>query len=96
MFKSIKRLLVATTAVLVLSGPSAAFAAVFPSGGGGPASGPVQAAAIEPVSHPSASSPGFQWGDAGIGAASIVVLLSVGVGAAGVLRHRRVQRPVAG
>jgi hypothetical protein len=96
-FKSIKRLLVAATAILVLSAPSAAFATVLGADGGGLASGPGQAAVIAPVSRATASSSqGFQWGDAGLGAASIVVLLSVGVGAASVLRHRRVHRPVAG
>jgi hypothetical protein len=97
MFKSIKRLLVAATAILVLSAPSAAFATVLGAEGGGSASGPGQAAVIASVSRATASSSqGFQWGDAGLGAASIVVLLTVGLGAASVLRHRRVHRPVAG
>jgi len=97
MFKSIKRLLVAATAILVLSAPPAAFATVLATGGSGLASGPGQAVVSAPVSRATASSSrGFQWGDAGVGAASIVVLLSVGVGAASVLRHRRVHQPVAG
>ena len=97
MFKSVKRLLVAATAILVLSAPCAAFATVMTADGGGSASGPGQAVVIAPVSRTTASSSqGFQWGDAGVGAASIVVLLSVGVGAASVLRHRRVHRPVVG
>src|ERR1700690_3980719 len=97
MFKSIKRLLVAATAILVLGGPSAAFATMFAADGGGSASGPARAVVIAPVSRTTASSSqGFQWGDAGVGAASIVVLLGVGVGAASVLRQRRVHRPVAG
>jgi hypothetical protein len=61
MFKSIKRSLIAATAVLALSAPCAAFAT-----------------------------------DAGVGAAGIVVLLSIGAGAASVPRHRRAHRPVAG
>lgn len=93
----IKRLLVAATTILVLSAPSAALATMLGADGGGPASVPAKAAVIASVSRATASSSqGFQWGDAGIGAASIVVLLSVGVGAASVLRHRRVHRPVAG
>lgn len=36
---------------------------------------------------------GFQWGDAGIGAAGMMVLLSIGAGA---VRRRRAQRPVVG
>jgi hypothetical protein len=97
MFKSIKRLLVAAIAILVLSAPSAAFATVLATDGGGSASGPGQAAVSAPVARTTASSsPGFLWGDAGVGAASVVVLLGVGVGAGSVLRHRRVHRPVVG
>jgi hypothetical protein len=80
----------------VLSAPSAAFA-MAAADGGGSASGPARVAAIAPVSLAEAlSSQGFQWGDAGVGAAGVVVLLSVGVGAASVLRHRRVHRALAG
>lgn len=97
MFRSIKRLLVAATAIVVLSAPCAAFAATAAAGGGGSTSAPAQAAVIAPVSRATASpSQGFQWGDAGVGAASVVALLGVGVGAATVLRHRRGHRPVAG
>ncbi len=39
---------------------------------------------------------GFQWGDAGIGAAGAVVLLGAGGAAAGLARRRRVQRPLVG
>ena len=96
MFKSIRRLLVASTAILVLSAPCAAFA-TDAADGGGSASGPARAAVSAPVSRAAASSSqGFQWGDAGVGAAGVVVLVSVGVGAASVLRRRRVYRPVAG
>lgn len=95
MFKSIKRLVVAGTAMLVLSAPCGAFA-TDAGDGGGSASGPVRGAVSGPVSRAAASPPGFQWGDAGVGAGSIVVLLSVGVGAAGVLRHRRVHGSVTG
>ena len=96
MFKSIKRLLVAATAILLLSAPCAAFA-MDAADGGGSASGPARVAVSAPVSRAAASSShGFQWGDAGVGAASVAVLLSVGVGAASVLRHRRVHRPAVG
>lgn len=44
-----------------------------------------------------ATSPGgFQWGDAGIGAAGMVVLLGTGAGAAGAMRRRRTQLAVIG
>jgi hypothetical protein len=38
--------------------------------------------------------PGFQWGDAGIGAGGVLVVLGAGAGAAGVARRRRGHRPV--
>ena len=96
MFKSIKRLLVAATAVLVFSAPSAAFAR-YAGDAGGSVSGPARAALTAPVSKATASSSqGFQWGDAGVGAASIIALLGLGVGAASLLRQRRVHRPIAG
>lgn len=39
---------------------------------------------------------GFQWGDAGIGAAGMIVLLGAGARAVDVMRNRRPRRPVAG
>lgn len=39
---------------------------------------------------------GFQWGDAGIGAAGMIVLFGTGATAAGAMRRRRPQRPVTG
>lgn len=39
---------------------------------------------------------GFRWGDAGIGAAGMLVLLGTGAGAAGAMRRRRAQRTVIG
>jgi hypothetical protein len=75
MLKSVTRLLVAATAILMLSAPPAV---------------------IAPVSRATASaSDGFRCGDPGVGAAGVVFLLSVGVGAASVQRCRRARRPVA-
>jgi len=55
--------------------------------------GPViQTAAPQPVTH--AGQPGFQWGDAGIGAGT-ALLLSAGVAGAAMTR-RRVRRPAVG
>jgi len=55
----------------------------------GPVAAPTaQAVSPMPESAPSASS-GFQWDDAGIGAAGAVVLLGVGAGAATTVRRRR-------
>jgi hypothetical protein len=95
MFKSIKRLLVAATAILVLSAPPAAFA-LDTAGGGGSASGPARAAVIARVSPSTSSSlRGFHWGDAGIGAAGVLALMGIGAGATLVVR-RRVHQPIAG
>jgi hypothetical protein len=44
--------------------------------------------------HGVSSPNGFQWGDAGIGAAAVLVLISLGYSAAVVIR-RRVHQPVA-
>lgn len=43
-----------------------------------------------------AASEGFQWGDAGIGAAGTVVLLGAGAGAAAAMRRRHTHRAVTG
>jgi hypothetical protein len=54
------------------------------------------------VSSPAAPQPtvgnesGFDWGDAGIGAAGAVVLLSAGAGGTVVVRRRRAQRAAIG
>ncbi|HTX30081.1 MAG TPA: hypothetical protein VMD09_01785 [Solirubrobacteraceae bacterium] len=95
MFKSIKRLLVAAAAILALSAPSSAFAMVFATDGGGSAGGPAQPSSAPSVARAASSSQGFLWGDAGVGAASIIVLLGAGVGIASVTRQRRAHRPVA-
>ena len=60
----------------------------FASEGGWPsAASSVRSAATSPG--------GFRWGDAGIGAAGMIVLLGAGAGAVGVMRNRRAHRPVA-
>lgn len=52
---------------------------------------------VSATSHVAASSShGFQWGDAGIGAASVIVLLGAGAATVGVMRQRRAHRPVTG
>lgn len=48
------------------------------------------------VPAPATSQRGFQWGDAGIGAAGIVVLLGAGATATGAMRRRRAHRAVTG
>jgi uncharacterized membrane protein len=96
MLKAIKRLLVATAAIVMVSAPSAAFARVVGADGGGSVGTPAQPSIVSSVPHAAASaSQGFQWGDAGVGAGVILALLGVGVGGTLVIR-RRVHQPVAG
>jgi hypothetical protein len=58
---------------------------------------PAQVASAPTRAQPSSSAQlGFQWGDAGIGAAGIVVLLGTGAGTANVMRRRRGQRIITG
>jgi hypothetical protein len=63
---------------------------------------PVQAAAPSSTSvaptNPGIGAPngGFDWGDAGIGAAGAVVLMGAAAAAVGVTRRRRIQRTLAG
>ena len=52
-------------------------------------------AAIPPVVEVSTSSGGFDWGDAGIGAAGMVALFSIAAGSALLLMGRRRRRGVS-
>jgi hypothetical protein len=129
--KSIKRLLVAVTAILALSAPSAAYAYIrvdsggsststsaqssvaqrtaaqlrrldvlqatvaqrFASEGGWPSiASRASAASAVHRAGPSAQA-GFQWGDASIGGAGVLVLVAIGAGATVVIR-RRVREPL--
>ena len=95
MFKHtiIKRSLPAGLVIAAASFPAAAQARfeLNPSAGASQSPAPM-------VSAPSAStsSSGFQWADAGIGAAGAVLLIGGGAGAAGGLRRRRAHRPATG
>lgn len=131
--KSIKRLLIAVTAILALSAPSAAYAYIrvdsggsststqaqpsvaqlrtaaqlrrldvlqatvaqrFASEGGWPSTASrASAASAVHRAEPSAQA-GFQWGDASIGGAGVLVLVAIGAGATVVVR-RRVREPLA-
>jgi hypothetical protein len=96
MFQPIKRILTAATVMLAVSAPSAAYARFVQDPPVPPAvSGQVQSAIVAFGQHATASSPeGFQWDDAGIGAAGMLVLAGVGSGAV-VARRRRVHNPLA-
>ena len=90
---SIKRSL-ATAAIVAAAGFPASAQAMFIDGGGGgsvPSTPPVVKATAPSASQ---TGSGFQWADAGIGAASAVVLL--GAGAFGASATRRRGRPVVG
>jgi hypothetical protein len=95
MLKLIKRILIVATVVVAASAPAAASAKyiVEPSGSSA-TSGPAQHAIVASV-RPTAASDGqsFEWGDAGIGAAGVLVLIGVGSGALGV-RRRRAHQPL--
>ncbi|HEY2437002.1 MAG TPA: hypothetical protein VGH93_07460 [Solirubrobacteraceae bacterium] len=93
MFTFIKRFLAVATLIVAAAAPSVAGATVLAAGAGsgGPAH-PVIVVSAPRASAP--SSPGFQWGDAGIGAAGVLALAGIGTGAALMVR-RRAQHPLA-
>ena len=96
MFKPLNSRIIGTiAAIAALTSPAAASAIQIEEPGAPPQ--PVRvaspAAAQPPISTAGPSSQaGFQWGDAGIGAAGAVVLLGGGVAAAGTARRRRTYR----
>ncbi len=96
MFKRIKRSLTAATVVLAASAPSVAYARfnLDPPGPSVPG-GQAPTAIVPSAQRTDASSPQrFQWDDAGIGAAGVLVLVGVGSGAV-VARRRRMHHPLA-
>lgn len=58
------------------------------------ASPSVAAVSVSPGRAPVRTGSGFQWDDAGLGAAGAVVLLGTGVALTGGARRRRVQRSI--
>jgi hypothetical protein len=94
----IKRALLAGLVICAASSPAVAQARfnLNPSPGAS-VSKPVQVASAPARPQPRArTQSGFQWGDAGIGAAGILVLLSVGAAGASAVRRRRVHRVITG
>jgi hypothetical protein len=99
--QSIKRLLAGGLVIAAAGFPSAAQARYIEDAGGSPSASQVPVAGPQPASQAVAVRSGqgggsFQWGDAGIGAAGAVVLMSAGALGTGVARRRRVQRPAVG
>ena len=84
----IKRSLATASIVAAAGFPASAQAILVNEGGGGsvPSTPPVVKATAPAISQPGS---GFQWGDAGIGAAGATVLLGTGVLGAGMTRRRR-------
>jgi hypothetical protein len=91
MFKRLTRLVTVLAAIAAVLGPSAAYARpILPDRQPFFASPSAsQMSAPAPVRHATAAtSSGFSWHDAGLGAAGMLVLLSVATGATVVLRRR--------
>jgi hypothetical protein len=100
MFKLMKQVVVAAIVVLAVSGPSVAYARLNLDPGPPVSTQPQridqpqrnvgQRSASEPSLGPAASSrDAFRWGDAGIGAAGMLILLGGGIVASGAARRRR-------
>jgi hypothetical protein len=100
MYKPTKLTLATVAAIVAASAPSTASAFIPSDSGGGPAASTVSVRALENATSPAsgtestASSSGFQWGDAGIGAAGTLLLIGVS-SCAGAARRRRTG-PLAG
>ena len=98
----LKRYLVAGVVVGAAGLPAAAQATVIEvaSGGGRPVARAAAPAPVPaPAPRPASAQPGFDWGDAGIGAGGAILL--VGAGAAGVVgvgqsRRRTARRALLG
>jgi hypothetical protein len=88
----IRRSLLTAVAVTAVALPAGAQARPFfdtPSDAQPVHAAPLMKVAQEPAANGSA---GFQWDDAGIGAAGAIVLVGVGAGAATTIRRRRTNR----
>lgn len=101
MYKPNKSTLASIAAIAAVSAPSTASARLNLEGSYKPPAPPVVSAPV--IQHPSsptaaesstASSKGFQWDDAAIGAAGMLVLIGLGSGTVVARRHRT--GPLAG
>jgi hypothetical protein len=94
MFKSLKRLLILATVTLTVSAPSVANAFMLAGSGRSSTSGQTHSPIVGSMVS---ASQGFQWGDAAIGAAAALVLLSIGATAIFVIRQwaSRTRQPLA-
>jgi hypothetical protein len=101
MFQVTKRILAALLVVAAISAPTAS-ARPIPGdppaardAGSGVANSHIDSSSLPPVQTVETSSDGFDWGDAGIGAAAVFTLLSLGTGTLLVGRRSRERRPAA-
>ncbi len=99
MFKATKRFLTALVVIAAACVPSVAYARVELNPGQPPVVTPASVTAHRALSHSvgttaTASSTSFHWGDAGIGAAGMLLLLSAG-GSAVIISRRQHRRALA-
>jgi hypothetical protein len=92
-YKMIKRGLAGVLVFAAAGFPAAAQASFMADAGGGSAPATLAASGHRAVQQ---GGSGFQWGDAGIGAAAAITVLGAGAASSGVARRRRVQRTVVG
>jgi hypothetical protein len=94
MLNLIKRFLIVGTVVLAVSAPSIASARFNLNPPASPATTSQAARPVVLATAPVTASPtqGFQWADAAVGAAVVLLLAGVGVGAA-LTQRRRAQQP---
>jgi hypothetical protein len=103
MFQVTKRTLAALLVVAAITAPAASarpIDRILPPGTThetvrGGAQSQVGSSSVPAVQTVETSSDGFNWGDAGIGAAAVFTLLSLGTGALLVGRRSRDRRPAA-
>ncbi len=95
MFIFIKRALAAVIVIAAVALPAAAYARTSGGAIGArvPVAPPYRTGTPRTDQPAATSSSRFQWGDAGIGAGSLLVLISVGAGAA--VAYRRRAHPLA-
>lgn len=87
----------AAQAMVQVSGPGGADAAAQPAfQASGPRGGHTAPVAVSSGTAAEQGGSGFQWGDAGIGAAVAITALGAGAVSSGAARRRRTQRTVVG
>ena len=97
MFQVMKKTTAALLVAAAISAPAASarpLDRVLPPGtthnaGSGVAGSPIDNTSVPPVQTVETSSDGFDWGDAGIGAAGMIMLVSLGTGGLHVSRRNR-------